>query len=78
MELKTLYRHSAPTKLDTAEHGTLCIIAYLKDKDVYMQMNNNSEQPRWELLMNVPLLMTQNKMDELINQRLTENENGII
>lgn len=78
MELKTLYRHSAPTKLDTAEHGTLAVVSYLKDKDVYLQMSNNAEEPRWEFLMNVPLLTTKDKMDELIKQRLTENENGII
>ena len=72
MEHKVLYRHSAPTKLDTADIGTIVLATYLKDKDIYLQVSSNSEEPRWEFIMNVPLLTSELHVEEIVTKRLTE------
>jgi hypothetical protein len=45
-------RRSPPTKLDTCPKGTLCTVnLYEEDISVvYIQMNENEEDPRWRQL----------------------------
>ncbi len=45
---RVIYRYEQPSKLDTANHLTLCML--FTSQIYYIQMNQDSENPRWEYL----------------------------
>lgn len=42
-----IMRTGEPTKLDTAEFGTLCKVTNTTGVIFYIQLSNDSENPRW-------------------------------
>jgi hypothetical protein len=46
---ENIFRYSAPTKMDTAAHGTKCFVVVGDIKQVYTQCSHDEEDPRWEL-----------------------------
>ncbi len=68
-----IVRHSYPTVLDESPYGTACIVKHIRDFDIYVQTNNNSEMPHWELIGNFPhseKSSNQELIDKLIDERL--------
>lgn len=68
-----IVRHSSPTVLDECSQGTACIVKHIRDFDVYVQTNNNSEMPHWEFIGNFPhseKISNQDLIDKLIEDRL--------
>ena len=63
-------RHSAPSKLDESDYGTVCIIKKTYDKDIYLQTSHNSSHPEWELLGSFSELCPDKTIQELIDDRL--------
>jgi len=43
-----IHRSSPPTKLDTSDYKTVCIVNYFPDILFYVQLSHDSENPRWE------------------------------
>jgi hypothetical protein len=52
-EALILKRHGAPTKFDTMIKGTICEVNLINGSlEVYRQMNEDENDPRWELIEN--------------------------
>jgi len=49
MSKKTVFikRYGSPGILDTAQHGTFCLVQNELDLDVYVQTNKDTEAPKW-------------------------------
>lgn len=45
-----IQRHSAPTKYDQHEYGTICEVHEDNKKLIYVQFSNDIEEPKWELM----------------------------
>lgn len=49
--MEPIIRRSPPTKLDTAEFGTECLVFVDAHAcDVYVQYGHNEEDPKWECM----------------------------
>lgn len=48
--VKMITRFGEPTKLDTAEYGTLCKVANNLGVNYYIQMSKDSENPTWSFI----------------------------
>lgn len=65
-----IFRHSAPTVMDESPRGSACIVKHDNDMDLYLQIHQDNEIPKWELIDNVRLDTPQRIIDELLNHRL--------
>jgi len=52
MSRVTIVRHGAPSKMDYAIYGSVCIVAdHGNDTfDLYVQVSKNEEDPKWDLV----------------------------
>ena len=48
--VKVITRTGEPSKLDTAEYGTLCKVTNNLGINYYIQMNKDSENPTWSYI----------------------------
>jgi len=65
-----IVRHGVPSIMDEAPIGSLCLVKHIYDMDLYLQINNDSEAPLWELVSNVKLGTDPAIIDKLLEDRL--------
>lgn len=72
MSKMTIVRYGAPTKLDSAEYGSQCIVRYhgSEDYDLYLQTRKSEEDAKWELIGSFTPKVPQEYIDQLISMRL--------
>ncbi len=69
MSKMTIVRHGQPSKMDTAEYGSQCIVRQ-HDEDsytLYVQVSKKEEEPHWELVG----MFTQKSDPYYINQLIS-------
>lgn len=69
-----IVRHSKPCVLDENEYGTICICKDSKNDsyELYLQVNNKSTIPKWELMGKFNSNTPQEYIDSILNKRLQE------
>ena len=65
-----IIRHGVPSILDEAPIGSLCLVKHIYDMDLYLQINNDSQAPLWELVSNVKLGTEPDIIDRILEDRL--------
>ena len=71
----TIERYGIPTKLDQFSYGTACKVSDGKHDhyDLYLQVNDDEEDTKWELLGSFNSHSLQSNIDELVTYRLKKN-----
>lgn len=66
-----LTRYSAPTKMDIAPYLSVCKVASGKDNvELYVQRNTDDMDPKWEYIAEVSIETKEEKIQELVSERL--------
>lgn len=77
MSKMTIVRYGQPTKLDSAEYGSQCIVKYhgSDNYDLYLQTNKSEDNAQWELIGSFTPTVPQEYIDQLIHMRLGKGHN---
>lgn len=67
-----IVRHSAPSVLDQAKYGTICISKDTSQDsfEVYLQINKESVIPTWEFIEKFKHGTSQEIIDQVIDKRM--------
>lgn len=61
-----LVRYGQPSRLDAAPYGSTCKVNHGNWFEMYLQMNKNPEEPRWEAIGTFSPEQTKNDIKEEI------------
>lgn len=68
----TIVRYGQPTKLDSAEYGSQCMVRYhgQDDYDLYLQTGKDEEDPQWDHIGSFNQQSSQSYINQIIDSRL--------
>lgn len=74
MEKITIVRHSSPTSLDQAPHGSKCIVKdnHHSDYELYVQAGKDEDHPKWDLVGVFNDKSSDFYIEQLVSMRLGE------